>query len=76
MDLQTLAHSFRLHKLSSERAKFHDILEQLSVPLSAENHILIKALDGKHTAAVSRTPSTTRISNPAWPTCWVWTPFC
>jgi len=48
MDLQTLAHSFRLHKLSSERAKFHDILEQLSVPLSAENHILIKALDGKH----------------------------
>jgi len=48
MDLQTLAQSFRLNKLSSERAKFHDILEQLSVPLSDENHILIKALDGKH----------------------------
>lgn len=48
MDLQTLAQSFRLNKLSSERAKFHDILEQLSVPLSAEDHILIKALDGKH----------------------------
>jgi len=48
MDLQTLAQSFRLNKLSSERAKFHDILEQLSVPLSAGDHILIKALDGKH----------------------------
>ena len=48
MDLQTLAQSFRLNKLSSERAKFHDILEQLSVPLSNQDHILIKALDGKH----------------------------
>jgi len=48
MDLQTLAQSFRLNKLSSERAKFHDILEQLSVPLSAENNILIKAMDGRH----------------------------
>ena len=48
MDLQTLAQTFRLNKLSSERAKFHDILEQLSVPLSSEDHILIKALDGKH----------------------------
>jgi signal transduction histidine kinase len=47
MDLQTLAQTFRLNKLNSERAKFHDILEQLSVPLSDENHILIKALDGK-----------------------------
>jgi signal transduction histidine kinase len=48
MDLQTLAQSFRLNKLSSERAKFHDILEQLSVPLSDGGHLLIKALDGKH----------------------------
>lgn len=48
MDLQTLAQSFRLNKLSSERAKFHDILEQLSVPISDEDHILIKALDAKH----------------------------
>jgi signal transduction histidine kinase len=48
MDLQTLAQSFRLNKLSSERAKFHDILEQLSVPVSRQDHILIKALDGKH----------------------------
>jgi len=48
LDLQTLAQNFRLNKLSSERAKFHDILEQLSVPLSNEDHLLIKALDGKH----------------------------
>ncbi len=47
MDLQTLAQNFRLNKLSSERAKFHDVLEQLTVPLSNKNHILIKALDGK-----------------------------
>jgi len=47
MDLQTLAQNFRLNKLSSERAKFHDVLEQLTVPLSNKDHILIKALDGK-----------------------------
>lgn len=47
MDLQTLAQNFRLNKLSSERAKFHDVLEQLTIPLSRKDHILIKALDGK-----------------------------
>lgn len=47
MDLKTLAQNFRLNKLSSERAKFHDVLEQLTVPLSKKDHILIKALDGK-----------------------------
>lgn len=47
MDLQTLAQNFRLNKLSSERAKFHDVLEQLSIPLSNKDHIVIKALDGK-----------------------------
>ncbi|GFE62226.1 sensor histidine kinase [Geobacter sp. AOG2] len=47
MDLQTLAQSFRKNKLTAERAKFHDILEQISVPLSATTHILIRALDGK-----------------------------
>ena len=47
MDLQTLAQNFRLNKLSSERAKFHDLLEQLTVPLANKDHILIKALDGK-----------------------------
>jgi len=48
MDLQTLAQNFRLNKLSSERAKFHDILEQLSTPLSAGDNLLNKALDGTH----------------------------
>jgi signal transduction histidine kinase len=48
MDLQTLAQSFRKNKLSSERAKFHDILERLSVPLSLTDHILVKVLDSKH----------------------------
>ncbi|MDD2851548.1 MAG: histidine kinase dimerization/phospho-acceptor domain-containing protein [Desulfuromonadaceae bacterium] len=47
MDLQTLAQNFRLNKLSSERAKFHDILECLTVPLENKEHIFIKALDGK-----------------------------
>ncbi len=47
MDLQTLAQNFRLNKLSSERAKFHDILEILTVPLSNKDHIVIKALDGR-----------------------------
>ena len=47
MDLQALAQNFRLNKLSSERAKFHDLLEQLTVPLSNKEHIIIKALDGK-----------------------------
>jgi len=52
MDLKTLAQNFRLNKLSSERAKFHDLLEQLTVPLSNKEHILIKALDGKRPVMV------------------------
>ena len=48
LDLQTLAQNFRKNKLSSERAKFHDILEQLSVPLAVRDNILVKALDGTH----------------------------
>ncbi len=48
MDLKTLSQNFRLNKLSAERAKFHDILEQLAIPLSHHNHIAIKALDSKH----------------------------
>jgi signal transduction histidine kinase len=47
MDLKSLAQNFLLNKLSSERAKFHDLLEQLTVPLANKKHILIKALDGK-----------------------------
>ncbi len=52
MDLQTLAQNFRLNKLSSERAKFHDVLEQLTIPLSNKEHIIIKALDGKRPVMV------------------------
>ncbi|MGB9080365.1 MAG: GAF domain-containing sensor histidine kinase [Desulfuromonadaceae bacterium] len=52
MDLQTLAQNFRLNKLSSERAKFHDVLEQLTVPLSNKDHIVIKALEGKRPVMV------------------------
>lgn len=52
MDLQTLAQNFRLNKLSSERAKFHDVLEQLTVSLSDKDHFLIKALDGKRPVMV------------------------
>jgi signal transduction histidine kinase len=44
MDLKTLAQNFRLNKLNSERAKFHDILEQLTIPLDNTEHIIIKAL--------------------------------
>ena len=45
MDLQTLAQNFRSNKLTAERAKFHDILEKLSVPLSDSSHPFIKALN-------------------------------
>jgi signal transduction histidine kinase len=48
LDLQTLAQNFRTNKLSSERAKFHDILEQLTVPLSSIDNLLIKTMDDKH----------------------------
>jgi len=44
MDLKTLAQSFRLNKLNSERAKFHDILQQLTIPMDNTGHIIIKAL--------------------------------
>ena len=47
MDLQTLAQNFRLNKLSSEREKFLDVLELLTIPLINKDHIVIKALDGK-----------------------------
>ena len=47
MDLQTLAQNFRLNKLSSERTKFQDVLELLTIPLANKDHFVIKALDGK-----------------------------
>lgn len=48
LGLQALAQSFRKHKLSTELAKFHDILEQLTIPIANVNHLFIKSLNGKH----------------------------
>ena len=47
MDLQTLAQNFRRNKLSTERAKFRDILEQLTIPLSDTGHIVVKTLESR-----------------------------
>ena len=42
--LTALARNFLENKLSSERAKFHDILEKISVPLGDHDHIFNRAL--------------------------------
>ena len=52
LNLQALSQNFRQNKLSSERAKFHDLLEQLSIPLANKEHIVIKALDGRRPVMV------------------------
>ncbi len=54
MDLQAMAQNFRLNKLSSERAKFHDILEKLTISLDDKEHILIKTLEGKRPVKVEQ----------------------
>lgn len=48
LDLKSLAQNFRANKLSSEKAKFHDILERLVVPLSDGGHLFVRVLDDKH----------------------------
>jgi len=48
LDLKSLAQNFRLSKITSERAKFRDVLDQLIIPVSNSNHILIRALDSRH----------------------------
>ncbi|WP_459816688.1 GAF domain-containing sensor histidine kinase [Geotalea toluenoxydans] len=45
--LHGMARNFQKTKLSSEKVKFQDILERLSVPLTDETHILNRALRGK-----------------------------
>jgi len=45
--LKELAKNFQKTKLSSEKMKFHDILEQLSVPLADQGHIFNRALHTK-----------------------------
>jgi signal transduction histidine kinase len=42
--LTAMARNFLKNKLSSEKAKFHDILEKLSVPLDDHEHIFNRAL--------------------------------
>lgn len=42
--LKEMAKNFYKTKLNSEKVKFHDILEKLSVPLAEQNHILVRAL--------------------------------
>ncbi len=44
LSLKEMAEHFQKNKLSSEKVKFHDILERLTVPLRDEDHILNKAL--------------------------------
>ena len=48
LGLQALAQSFRQNKLSAELAKFHDILQQLTIPIANVNHLFIKSLNGNH----------------------------
>jgi len=45
--LKEMAKNFQKTKLSSEKVKFHDILEQLTVPLSDQGHIFNRALKSK-----------------------------
>ena len=44
LTLREMARNFQKTKLASEKIKFHDILEQMSVPLSAQQHIFNRAL--------------------------------
>lgn len=47
LSLREMAQQFRENKLSSEKVKFQDILEQLTVPLSDHEHIVTMALREK-----------------------------
>jgi hypothetical protein len=73
MDLQTLAQNFRLNKLSSEREKFLDILELLTIPLANKDHIVIKALDGR---LWLKGRLIIRMCRQSWLACWGLIPFC
>jgi signal transduction histidine kinase len=44
LPLRKMAKNFHKTKLMSEKIKFHDILEQLGVPLANHRHIFIRAL--------------------------------
>ncbi|BDV41385.1 histidine kinase [Geotalea uraniireducens] len=42
--LKEMAKNFYQTKFNSEKVKFHDILERLTVPLAEQNHVLVRAL--------------------------------
>ena len=44
LTLKEMARHFQKSKLSSEKVKFHDILERLAVPMSLHHHIFNRAL--------------------------------
>ena len=47
LTLHDMARNFQRNKLASEKIKFHDILEKLTVPLLPDNHIFNRVLHGK-----------------------------
>ncbi|SNB47717.1 sensor histidine kinase [Geobacter sp. DSM 9736] len=47
LTLKEMARNFRKTKLYSEKVKFHDILERMSVPLADRNHVFNRALKQK-----------------------------
>lgn len=48
LDLQSMARSFRKHKLRSERDKFQDVLDQMEIPLDNTDHIVFKAFEDRY----------------------------
>ncbi len=52
MDLQTLAQNFRHKKLTTERAKFQDILKQMTFTLDNSDHIFAKTMDSNQPALI------------------------
>jgi signal transduction histidine kinase len=52
-NLTEMARDFLKTKISSEKAKFHNILEKLSVPLDDHEHIFIRALTEKRPILVT-----------------------
>jgi signal transduction histidine kinase len=66
--LTAMARNFLETKLTSEKAKFHDILEKLSVPLDDHGHIFNRALSERKPILV-----TDAFHNPAIPSSLAWT---
>ena len=45
--LKEMARDFYQTKLTSEKQKFHDVLEKMTIPLANQNHVLVRALREK-----------------------------